>query len=475
MGRLKISETFIYRHRYYIGYGLIAIILITMFVLAGLFAPSGISSQEMQSAVKSSSVNLYDFKSLEIINLPYHLLQKASMSLLGVSIFTIKLPSIILALFSAIGIIILLRRWYKPGIGVLASLIAITTGQFIFIAQDGTPGILYVFWSICLLLFADLIARQKKFRMLYKISFCILAGLSLYTPLSLYMIIALIVAVFLHPHLRFIIKQLSKPQIIVSLIFAFILIIPLIAAVIISPKLILTLLGIPTTWPNWATNFATLGAEYFGFSKPGGATLMTPFFELGSMILIVFGALYNIRTRAAAKSYVIAFWTISLIPFIILDPSLTSITFVPLVLLLASGIRTLLARWYILFPRNPYARIGGLVPVTILVIVLVFSGADRYINGYRYDPSIAPNFSNDLKLIPKDVKNVVVANNEFDFYQVVAKYNKKFIVTLTPTTDTFLATRNAKQNIADYQISRIITSQKSNQSDRFYLYKKIVK
>ena len=161
MGRLQITETFIYRHRYIVGYGLIAIILITMFVLAGLFAPGGISSQEMQSAVKSSTVNLYDFKSLEIINLPYHLMQKASMSMFGVSIFTIKLPSIILALFSAIGVIILLRRWFKPGIGVLASLIAITTGQFIFIAQDGTPGILYLFWSISLLLFADLFCSTR--------------------------------------------------------------------------------------------------------------------------------------------------------------------------------------------------------------------------------------------------------------------------------------------------------------------------
>jgi hypothetical protein len=156
-----------------------------------------------------------------------------------------------------------------------------------------------------------------------------------------------------------------------------------------------------------------------------------------------------------------------------LNPDFTSITFLPLVLLLSYGLSTLLDYWYGLFPRNPYARIGGLVPIIILVSVLVLSGADRYMYGYKYDPGIVPSFSVDLKLIPKDTKNIVVASDENAFYQVVASHDKKIVVTNAPISDTFLATRAAKQPFTGYEINRIITIPNYNQSDRFYLYKKI--
>jgi len=473
MGKFDISETFMYRWRYWIGYSVVIIGLIAALIFVGLYLPGGISSQEMKSVVTSDAISRTNLNSITIINLPYHLLQKVSLALFGVSAISIKLPSIILAFLSVVGMVLLLRQWFKPSIGVLASLIAITTGQFLFITQDGTPGILYLFWPVLFILLASLISSQKKFRMFYKISFCIVAALSLYTPLSIYILIAIISAVFLHPHLRFIIRQLSKPKIIIAIAVALLLLIPLVITLIKTPSLGLTLLGIPDHWPDFGANFASLGAQYLGFSKPGGTTLMTPFFELGSMLIIAIGIYHTILTKETAKSYVIALWTLLLVPVVIFNPEFTSITFLPLVLLLASGLSELLTYWYKLFPRNPYARIGGLIPVIILVSVLVFSGADRFVHGYRYDPSIVNSFSKDIKLIPKDTKNIVVANDEFAFYKVIAKHNKKLNLSTLPTGDTFLATHEAKKAFVGYEIDKIITTPNSNQGDRFYLYKKI--
>lgn len=473
MAKYHISELFLYRWRYWFGYGLVAVGLIAILIFAGLYAPGGISGQEMQSVIKSSSINYTDFGTFTMTNLPYHVLQQSSLAIFGVSILSIKLPSIILAFLSAIGLILLLRNWFKPRIAVLASLIAITTGQFIFIAQDGTPGIMYLFWPVLLILLASIISRKPtRFRMFFKISFCLAAAISLYNPLSIYVLIALVTAILLHPHLRFLIRQLSKPKIIIGLIVALALSIPLIVTIINTPNLGLTLLGIPSQWPDFGANFTALGAEYFGFINPGGTTLMTPFFELGSMLIIAIGAYYMIRTRETAKSYVIGLWILCLIPFIILNPSFTSITFLPLVILLASGLNALLTKWYGLFPRNPYARIGGLIPVIILVAVLVTSGIDRYAYGYRYDPNIVPNFSNDLKLIPSDTKNLVVSDNELEFYKVVATHNKQLIVSTAPTSDIFLVSREANRSFKNYVIKQIIVSSNSNQSDRFYLYTK---
>lgn len=261
----------------------------------------------------------------------------------------------------------------------------------------------------------------------------------------------------------------------IGMAVAFLLSIPLVITIIKTPNLGLTLLGIPTKWPNLGANFTSLGAQYLGFTKPGGTTLMTPFFELGLMLIIAIGIYYVIKTWATAKSYVIGLWALCLIPIVVLNPSYTSITFLPLVLLMAFGLNMLLMHWYDLFPRNPYARIGGLIPVIILVAVLVVSSVDRYVHGYKYDPNIKPSFSNDLALIPTDTKNLVVASNELAFYKVIATHNKLLNVSTLPTTDTFLATHNANQAFIGYKIDKIITSSISNHGDRFYLYKKITK
>jgi hypothetical protein len=200
---------------------------------------------------------------------------------------------------------------------------------------------------------------------------------------------------------------------------------------------------------------------------------MTPFFGLGSMLIITLGVYHVIRNRVTAKSYMIMLWVLCLAPVIIFNPDFTSIAFLPLVLLLASGLSLLLSHWYELFPRNPYARVGGLIPLIVLVAALVFSGADRYIYGYKYDPNIAPNFSRDLKLIPADTKNIVVTNDELAFYKIIASHNKQFIISTLPISNTFLATREVKKMFDGYEIGQIITTSNYNQGDRFYLYKKI--
>lgn len=474
MGRFVVSESFLYKHRYFFGYGLIVAALIAALILVGFYLPGGISSQEMQSVVDSNSINLSSILTTpNIINLPYHMLQHVSITLFGVYIITIKLPSLLLALLSAIGIIIILRRWFKPSIGVLASLIAITTGQFLFIAQDGTANILYLFWPVCLLLLATLTSFSKKLKWFYVLGLFIVAGLSLYTPLSIYLIGAMFLVALLHPHLRYIIRRIPQIPMIIGIILFVVIITPLVSALISNPSYALTLAGVPASMPNFGSNLASLGAIYFGFLRPGGMTLMTPFFELGSMLIIGIGMFHVIKTGITAKNYVIISWTLCLIPLIILNPSITTITFLPLVLLLSTGLNATLNYWYRLFPSNPYARIGGLIPVVVLVSVLVYSGASRFVYGYEYDPDIVTNFKNDIELIPSETTRLLTANSETAFFEVISEHNKTFEIIKKPEGEDFLATRKAKSEFDSYKIDLIITSSFKDDSDRFYLYKKV--
>lgn len=475
MRNLHITDSFFYRHRYLVGYSLVAIGLIAVLLFAGFYLPGGLSTAEMQSAIKSDTINSLDLNTFTVTNLPYHLLQKLSMDIFGLSIISIKLPSIILAFFSAIGLSLLLIRWFKRNISILASLIAVTTGQFLFIAQDGTPGILYLFWAVWLMLLATIAITRPKQKTVLKISFFIMAALSLYTPLSIYILIAMLTSTLLHPHLRYLFRQLSKPKLITGLIFAAALTIPLIMTCLKDISMTLTLLGVPSQLPDLMTNLSSLGSQYFGFTEPKGMTIITPVFALGSILIIGLGLFNTIKNHSTARSYIILTWILCLAPFIILNPNFNIIMFLPLVLLLASGLKFLLSYWYNLFPNNPYARIGGLIPIIILVGALVISGADRYLYGYRYDPNIVPSFSRDINLIPKDTKMIIVSSNEKPFFGLLEKYNKniKINTNIVANDVTFIATKEAKKDFTGYKIDKIITTSSQKDSDRFYLYKKI--
>jgi 4-amino-4-deoxy-L-arabinose transferase-like glycosyltransferase len=471
---MDLRKFLLYRWRYILGYSIVGLLLAGLLVFAGLYVPGGISAEEMQATVRADSLSLSNLDSLAITSLPYYLLQAGIFHIFGIYDFTIKLPSLILALLSAIGLILLLRRWFKPNIAVLASLIAVTTGQFLFVAQNGTPSILYIFWPVVLLLLGTQVTRGKRFRALWKLLFAAAAAVSLYTPLSIYPLIAIILALALHPHLRNAVRRLSKIKVAFALLIAGIILTPLVIGLTRHPELGLTLLGVPSTWPpDIAANLVTIAKQYLVFWEPSTTTLMTPVFGLGSVLIIILGLYRLIRTRETTRSYLIIIWILCLIPVLILNPRFTTVGFVPAVLLLAAGLTSLISYWYRLFPLNPYARISGLIPLIILIVVLMGSGLDRFVYGYHYDPNTAVNFSKDLKLLPKDTARLVVSPEELPFYTAVAQYRKSLAVSMVASGDSFTTTREGRTNFPGYTIDQIITSSYAENSDRLYVYKKL--
>lgn len=485
MGKLLVTDFTTYKYRYQIGYGLILLVLVTLLVVAGLYVPGGLSDTEMRSTVISSSISTANLASFTIIDLPYYLLQKASLAAFGITTFSIKLPSLLLGFVSATGMFLLLRRWFKHNIAVIASTLTIATGQFLFVSQNGTPSIMFIFWSIYLLLVAMLVVRNTRHSTLWTFAFFIGAALSLYTPLSAYVLLAICSAALLHPHLRFMLRRLSKLKFIGAGLVSLILLVPLIYGVYKNPSLGLELLGVPTAWPNFTGNLSQLVTQYFDVISPTSGIIMTPIFSFGSIALIILGLLHIIRAHHTARSYIISVWSLLLIPILLINPSFVSITFVPLVLLLATGVQTLLHQWYRLFPKNPYARIVGLLPLTILVGGLLLSGIERYMYGYHYDPRTATSFSRDLRLLNQELKKssgditLVASEKHKAFYQAVANNKKQHkavtlnVTTTPPATATTIIVEHDQYKTTKVAapLQKILADTRSEQSDRFYLYK----
>jgi hypothetical protein len=484
MGK-QVTDYLLYRWRYILGYSLIALAVIGLVAVAGLMVPGGLSPGEMKSVVASDaiSLSLSIFNPDTIINLPYHVLQRASTELFGITVFSIKLPSLILGLLSALGMLILLRTWFRQNVAIITTILVITTGQFLFVTQSGTPSVVYIFWTIWLLVAAMMVSRRAKGLTLWKMLLFGIAALSLYTPLSLYIIVALLSAVILHPHLRYIVRRLSKPKLLLAFFCGLIILAPLIYTIVRFPTTGLTLLGVPDAWPDLKANLLQILKQYFDFISPNSDMLMTPIYSLGSMILIALGFLRLVTTKYTARSYIISAWIILLLPVLVINPSYVSITFVPVVLLMAMGISQLLTRWYRLFPRNPYARLAGLVPLAVLISGMVVSGVDRYMYGYLYSPQVAVNFSDDLRLMNKQlnakdrpVTQIVASDSEAAFYSVVAHHKKNVGVVTTsapiPAAPLTIVSREARRTATVAGApSLIITGSNTNDADRFYIYK----
>lgn len=490
MGKLKVTDFLIYRWRYPLGYALFFIAIVTFLVIAGLFIPGGLSSYEIKSALVSDGLNphlLFSLEPQELLYLPYRLFQAASIAMFGFNEFAIKLPSIILAAFSALGLLALLGMWFQKNVAIIGSIMAISMGQFMLVAQSGHAGITYIFWSVSILLTASLIVRRGKFAPLWIIIAFILSGLSLYMPLNIYVILALILTAIVHPHARHIVmREVSKAALIVGSILFLLLITPLVIGIIHDTQLLFDLLGIPSSWPAILENGRQIFHQYAGFYRPRNGLILQPVYSMGSLLLILLGLYQMFTAKYTTKSYIISFWLILLLPFVLLNPSTISVTFVPVALLLTQGIDYLIRSWYRLFPRNPYARVFGLVPLAVLVVGITVSNVDRYAYGFHYNEAAYVDYTYDLKILsnqlrtlpPNQQVTLLTTAAERPMYQAYAQH-ERIVLVLSVKTDVgsamknpyVLVTHDAKRSVTQ-QPNGVIAWKMSNDGDRFYLYKK---
>lgn len=420
---------FDYRYRVLLGFIIFVALLVGVLLIAWQL-PGQLTKLETDSAVTSATLSLKDPNAEDVINLTYRLLQKASLHLLGVTTFAIKLPSLVLGALSGLGILWLLSSWLRrSSIALFTSVIAITTGQFLLVSSSGTPLIMPLFWTTALLLLALKLSANHK-SLLWILGAGAVVGLSLYNPLSIYLIVCLLAAALLHPHLRHLLRTIPKVNALLGVLVMLIILVPLGIALFKQPSQLSILLGWPgADWPLGQIKFNALELlkAYFAFWRPQLTDIgLTPIFGIGSLCLIVLGGLKLIVDHHSARSYSLAILTVIIAVPILLQPKYAVTLFLPLILLLAIGIEALLEEWYKLFPHNPYARVVALVPVLVLLSSIIFSNLNYYTNGYRYNSDLPRYYSSDLKLVRRVIATypaavIVTTPEERPFYDLLRR------------------------------------------------------
>ena len=435
-----LREITLYRYRYYIGYGLFVALLLAILIIDVTTVPRGLSEAEMSSAVASNHINPFSPHTTDIINLPYHIAQKATVSLFGLTPLAIKLPSILLALVVGTGLAFMLSHWFSRNVAVLASVLACTSVPFMTMGRTGAPLIMVTVWTIILLLAATQLTTQKTGTFPWKVTALVSGILLLYTPFGIYPLVALLISALLHPHVRHQIVRTKMWQFLVFVLLSLVLLAPLVVASVVHPSVLLTLTGIDSflfSPEALSVSLITLAKTFFSFSQTHIGVTLAPFLAFTLMILAIFGFFRVVKDHYAARSYMLLIWTSIMVVIIILAPQQTPLIFTPIILFLAIGVETLIREWYSLFPRNPYARIGALVPLAILVIGTVTVSASRYFEGYLYTPDVK-GFHAELPAVREafgndahSTKRLVVPVDQVGFYDMLRREYPRLTVAST--------------------------------------------
>ena len=468
-----LSNLWFYKYRFQIGYLLLLASYILILFYTIFIAPNGLTKNEVNSAVNSYNLSTDNIFSKEIIDLPFKLLQKISITLLGLSNLSIKLPSILLSFLAILLILELTRKWFAHRTAILATIIAITSSQFFFIAQDGTSNILSIIYPLLLIITGIDFFNEPKRKQLVTF-LLVVALLGLYTPLNIYITIALLLNASLHPKVRLKLKQLPKKYKIISLIILALAFTPIVIATYNDLSTLKAILLLPNNL-NILDNSIKLISILFGNSGEYSNGVIAPIINIASLMLIIIGLYFILIQKYTVRSYLILIWLIVALLTCFINTSATPILFLPLLLLTATGLQNLIQTWYAIFPRNPYARFFGLIPISFVAVSLLVTNLNIFRQSYMYNPYIVNSFNQDLKLLlsnQNSINNLLASDEEKPFYSIL---NSK-IKTLDDYSENNLAITHKifveKGIPKNYKIKKVITNNLKNDSDRFYILAK---
>ena len=474
MKKIIISKLFLYRHRFVIGYILLGLAFIALLFGLPLIAQYGISEAEMESATSSYALSVDSPLNGDLVDLPYRILQKASIFLFGLTPYAIKLPSIIIGLILGLLLIVLLNRWFKNNVSLLASCLVILSTPFLFLAGSGTPLIMVVFWPTLLLWLGSKIHGEKKPHPLYSFFFALALLLAIFTPYMIYFALFCVLFVFSQPHLRFIVKSLPKVPLVLVGLLTIGGITALTMNVINHPDVIMELLfakdfQFGDFFPNIAKGVTPLMAWHDGVKS----VFLAPLISLPTMALALIGLFSTTKGFFASRNSIATLLLVFTLIITGFNPNMVVFFILPFAILVAHGLKYLLEKWYGLFPENPYARIAAMIPLTILFSIMLVPSLLQYIYGYRYNPNVANEYRYDLTILRENLSDeALVVKENYDFYKILEDSTniKVFNDINSPYLPNHFAVLYSTVEGENYQIERIITSPMKENSDIIYLY-----
>ncbi len=308
------------------------------------------------------------------INLPYKVAVWLAHKLDVRNPTNFRYISIAIGLFCLIVFFIVVRRWFGFWVSAVSSLMLLTSSWFLHLIRLAAPDVGQL--SVMVLIGFGLWLKSHRWPYAALVVGVGLTALSLYVP-GLFWIM-LIGIIHQRHYIARTMKQTKWLMPLASIMLAALLA-PLIWQTILSPKLALTVFGLPTSLDAAKAIFGSLVSlpSHLFWHGPNDASLWlpgTPLLDYLSAVLAVLG-LYNfVQYRQLDRSKLtLGFLLAGLVLSVLTSSTLLGFLLPIVYILIASGLAFMINQWLTVFPRNPFAR--GLM---IVLIALAVSSVSYY-------------------------------------------------------------------------------------------------
>ncbi|MDR3125894.1 MAG: glycosyltransferase family 39 protein [Candidatus Nomurabacteria bacterium] len=395
------SKSTLYQNRHVVGFFFVAFMLYIFVVFGFARNPIGLSELELQSLTLSGGFAFPD----SFIDLPYHFLQYLSIQIFGPSIFGIRLVSVLLGVLTGGLAVASVRNLVRSNVAVIAGLIVSSSVFFLNYARLGAPMIMSMFLLTLAIFAISKYLTSNKNRTLWILVTILATVIGVYSPLGIYLLAALAAIAIFHPKVRLLIKRMKVWQTLLGSVVAVGLLLPLVFALVSQPSLLQTLFGVDTlvfapsdVWHNLQAMIMPWSIDSFG--------LATPFFNIVEIALVIIGVVALARQFFSARSQL--FLGLGAVAFAVsmFDITNSYILFIPYVFLTSFGIKTIIGKWYRLFPVNPYARLFGLLPIGVLVFGLILSNFSQYNASNYYDKNVIYTRNETYQIVREELTNL---------------------------------------------------------------------
>ncbi len=344
---------------------------------------------------------------------PLLVLERLTTYLDNASAFWLRLPSAIAGIIAIWFFYYIARRWFNRFTAVISSFLLMTSAIFLHLSRLAATDVLYLMAPLALISYATYSARRratgaKQLPLWVPIG---LLSVGLYIPAFIWLTLVVFI---IQPNLLAIPwKTSSKAMRLFSVIFALLLLVPLVSAFVRQPsELIRSWLGLGTLAHPTVMLHRLADIPYNLFlSGPTNRVLWlgrVPILPAAITVLILLGA-YELATKRHRQGWLIG----SLLLVSCLVSAVGGLTplalFIgPLYIIAAAGIRQLINQWFAVFPRNPFARSLGYIVIACFCAVMVAYGWHAYYVAWPHNSQTHQVFIYNVTDASTDVKGFLI-------------------------------------------------------------------
>lgn len=352
----------------------------------------GFNAAELAAINGASSLKMI---ALDPSYLSHKLLQYLGLKLDHAGLLAMRLPSVLAGLIAAALFFYVINKWFNLRIAVISSFLLVSSSWFLHIARIGTPEVTYL-GILAPLAYAIWLPRYKRPLAALGLGALVLIN-TLYTPGLIWF--TLMGLIWQRKVLASVFKELKVPSLLV-LSGCLVLLVPLVLALVKSPELIGSYLGLPENIMQslraMPRNLLEIPVQLAWRGPVNPATNLSnlPLLDFFTVIMAILGG-YSYATHAGLQrsrmllgSFILGCLLVSL------GGAVTIVLLLPFIyLLVAGGLNFMIEQWFKVFPYNPFARTMAVVLLLASVTVVTFYHANSYFVAWPQAPATKEVFN----------------------------------------------------------------------------------